>query len=151
MCWFKIIQLTNCGTLFDISNGAGNQNVFIQLNYNSLDLLGRIYTATNSKINIWTSNPMVLNNWYHAALTYDAGILSIYRDGVQAMNISGLSFSPRIRYSNYFGLSTWNEYLIGCLDEIKIFNRALTSAEILAEMNNVYYNKNHYKKILLNN
>ena len=94
---------------------------------------------------------MSLNKWYHAALTFGAGTLSIYRDGVQALNISGLSFTQRIRYTNYFGRSTWNEYLIGCLDEIKIFNRALTSAEILAEMNNVYHNNNHYKKLLLNN
>ncbi len=42
-----------------------------------------------------------------------------------------------VRTSCYFGKSNWNSDALfdGSLDDIKIFNKGLTSAEIQAEMN----------------
>ena len=85
--------------------------------------------ASNQNLNIGT--------WYHLTFTYsNAGIISLYTNGVQTGTISGVQLKSVIRVNNYIGKSAWNgdAYIKGLFDEIKIFNRALNSTQIISEM-----------------
>ena len=76
-----------------------------------------------------------VNTWSHLAATYDGSMLRLYVNGTQVgtRTVAGplLTSSGVLRLG---GNSVWGEYFSGRLDEIRIYNRALTTAEIQANM-----------------
>lgn len=101
-------------------------------------------TATTPGLNhpISGVTPIVNGTWYHAAMTYNGTKLQLYLNGVleaelsvsQAPNaavISPLSFATSIQ-SN--GL-TLQGFFNGALDEVRVWNTALTQVQIAANMN----------------
>ncbi len=87
------------------------------------------------------SSSAVVNNWTHIACQKSSSFLNMYIDGVlhasQSFNIFstnfGISGSVRIdNTSNLYigGYSTSGSCLTGSLDEIRIYNKALTGTEI---------------------
>ncbi len=91
----------------------------------------------------WTSNPseyldapttLSLNTWHHVVGTYEAGVKKLYVDGqlvgtdsTSGHNSFDIPFTVGRRDYN-----TNNNYFTGSIDETKIYNRALTAAEVLA-------------------
>jgi hypothetical protein len=78
--------------------------------------------------------PEMLGDWVHIAATYDAlaGQAYIYIDGVPGA-MAAIDTSRRIDIGNYSlgGNSLWNSrYFDGQIDEVRIYDDALTAAEI---------------------
>ena len=75
------------------------------------------------------------NVWTHVAGTYDGTTLRLYLDGVEVAStaISG-SIAPSTGPVRIGGNSIWGEYFQGRIDEVRIYDRALTSAEIQTDM-----------------
>jgi glucose/arabinose dehydrogenase len=79
---------------------------------------------------------IALNAWTHLAITYDGANVRLYVNGTQAgtlaatgtMATSGMPF--RIG-----GNSVWNEWFKGLIDELRVYNRALSASEIQNDMN----------------
>jgi hypothetical protein len=75
------------------------------------------------------------NTWYHAAVTYDGTTAKIYLNGaledskVSSMNMNTNSRVTIGRYQNPLNLGTYFHF-DGLIDEVEIFNRALSFAEI---------------------
>jgi hypothetical protein len=69
-------------------------------------------------------------------MTYGGGRLRIYVNGVQ---VSSSWVSGSIRTSSdpltIGGSTVWGRWFAGQLDEVRIYNRALTQSEIQAGMN----------------
>jgi uncharacterized repeat protein (TIGR03803 family) len=82
------------------------------------------------------STPLPTNSWVHVAATYDGTNMVIYRNGVQV----GLTVYPGIIATNsrpFFigrtdGGGVSSEYWNGLIDELSLYNRALSSNEIAA-------------------
>jgi len=75
------------------------------------------------------NNP--LSGWKHAASTWDGNILSIYIDGVfisDAILTSSYPFSPNFRVGHVGSLSTG--YFVGDIDDVGVWDRALTATEV---------------------
>lgn len=77
-----------------------------------------------------------LNGWHHATATWDGATIKLYKDGklVDSKSQSGtIGTSPVL----YIGRQPLNSarFFDGMLDEIKIYNYALTSSEVAADMN----------------
>ena len=74
--------------------------------------------------------------WSHVAATYDGSTLRLYVNGAQ---VGSLAASGTILTSNSAfrigGNSIWGEYFNGLIDEVRVYNRALTAGEIQADMN----------------
>ncbi len=74
------------------------------------------------------------NTWTHLAATYDGSTQKLYVNGVlvgsrsQTGAIALSSGALRIG-----GNSVWGEYFTGYIDEVRVYNRALTSTEITAD------------------
>ena len=77
--------------------------------------------------------------WSHLALTYDGTSLRLYVNGVLRSTLAAsggitTSTSPVRIGGNVVFSSPGTEYFAGLIDEVRIYNRALTAAEIAADM-----------------
>ncbi len=77
-----------------------------------------------------------LNAWTHLASTYDGASFKLYVNGSQ---VGSKAISGAIKASTnpltIGGNSVWGEYFSGRIDEVRIYNRALSQAEIQSDMN----------------
>jgi hypothetical protein len=77
-----------------------------------------------------------LNTWTHLAATYDGSTIRLYVNGSQVASTARTgaittSTSP-LRIG---GDSVWGEYFTGLIDEVRVYNRALSQTEIQTDMN----------------
>jgi glucose/arabinose dehydrogenase len=77
-----------------------------------------------------------LNTWTYLAATFDGTTLRLYVNGVQVGTraVSGalLTSTGVLRIG---GNSIWGEYFKGLIDEARVYNRALSQAELQTDMN----------------
>jgi subtilase family serine protease len=106
-------------------------------------LVANILDTTPAVHNI-TSNPgvVIADVWQHVALTYDrnSGSASIYLNGSVVVQANLGSFIPQTSFTNlllgghtlYGSVSNPSEVFSGGMDELSLYNRALSSNEIAA-------------------
>jgi hypothetical protein len=77
-----------------------------------------------------------LNTWTHLASTYDGTTLRLYVNGVQVASrtIAG-ALQTSANMLHIGGNAIWGEYFAGLIDEVRIYNHALTAAQIQSDMN----------------
>jgi hypothetical protein len=81
------------------------------------------------------SGVVPLNSWSHLAATYDGATLRLFVNGVQvgSQAVTG-ALAVSTGALRIGGNSVWGEYFQGRIDEVRIYNRALTAGEIQADM-----------------
>jgi len=105
----------------------------------TFDLINMVPTFYANTSGTAASSSVSTSQWSHVAATYNNGNVVVYVNGVQAGSSSG---NPSIATSSdlVIGLDTYifvcpgsYGYFNGKIDEVKIFNRALTSNEVQSE------------------
>ncbi len=81
-----------------------------------------------------------LNTWYHVSGVFDAGArtLDIYVNGVLNNGVLSGTVPTSIRNASVnanIGRRTGGFYINGVLDDVRVYNRALTGTEIQSDMN----------------
>ena len=75
------------------------------------------------------------STWTHLATTYDGGLLKLYVNGnlIRTTAVSGNIVEPGgpLRIG---GDSVWGEYFYGLIDEVRVYNMALTQPQIQTDM-----------------
>jgi hypothetical protein len=107
---------------------SGSQAMFIGMNGTTLD--GGAYGDDLEVPNFWD------NNWHFIALTYDGTTAKLYADGnLVASDTRNWNLVP---YECLIGEQVNNagEYWNGEIDDVRIYNRALSAAEIAALIGN---------------
>jgi len=93
-----------------------------------------IYGHVSSDVEAKGKAALALNVWTHVAGSYDGATLRIYVNGSQvgttALTGSLTSSSSPLRIG---GNSVWGEYFNGLIDEVRVYNRALSAAEIATD------------------
>jgi hypothetical protein len=90
----------------------------------------------NTDVAVNGSAALVLNAWSHLALTYNGSTMLLYINGVQRGSTAKAGAAPITSGVLSFGGNTvWGEYFAGSIDEIRIYNRSLSVAEITTDMN----------------
>jgi glucose/arabinose dehydrogenase len=78
---------------------------------------------------------LALNAWSHVAATYDGTTIRLYVNGTQvgtgAFAGSLLSTTGQLWIG---GNAVWSEWFAGTIDDVRVYNRALTAAQIQADM-----------------
>ena len=76
-----------------------------------------------------------LNTWTHLAETYDGSSVRLYVNGTLVSTTAAagslVSSSSPLRIG---GNSIWGEYFSGLIDEVRLYNRALSAGEIAQDM-----------------
>lgn len=76
-----------------------------------------------------------LNTWSHIAMTYDGANMRLYRNGVQVgLRAQTGSTAVSTGMLRIGGNAVWGEYFAGLIDEVRVYDRALTAAEIQSDM-----------------
>jgi hypothetical protein len=79
---------------------------------------------------------MAANTWVHVAMTYDGTTLRFYRNGTQVATAAASgAVSATTGALRIGGNSPWGDYFSGMIDEVRVYNRVLTAAEITTDMN----------------
>jgi hypothetical protein len=85
---------------------------------------------------VYGSSSLPVNTWSHLAATWDGTTLRVYVNGTQvaskAISQTTVTTTSPLRIG---GNSTWGEYFAGKIDEVRVYNRALSMSEIQTDMN----------------
>jgi hypothetical protein len=85
---------------------------------------------------LFGTSALPVNTWSYLAATYDRSTLRLYVNGVQ---VASKSATAAIAVSSnplrIGGNTTYGSYYNGVIDDVRIYNRALTQAEIQNDMN----------------
>ena len=76
-----------------------------------------------------------LNAWSHLAATYDGANLRLYVNGTQVSSkaVTG-TLTTSTGLLKIGGNAIWGEFFNGMIDEVRIYNRALSATELQADM-----------------
>ncbi|VVB69830.1 Concanavalin A-like lectin/glucanases superfamily protein [uncultured archaeon] len=114
---------------------ALSNNIFMNFRYGNVTLYQNDDSAYNYTVNVTNSSSFIFNNWNHIAITYNSNVYNSYVNLNSVTGFTQNSSSPSVPlrdptdlgYANMLSLNiTGNVYL----DELKIYNRALTLSEI---------------------
>ena len=141
LTWVKIKQISYQARLIEVSNGRNNNNLAFILNYQStLSPYFRLFSGSTTISLLKSSQQLEKDKWQHVTFVLSLPNVFIYIDGQLVGNDTATDIPMNVTRSvNYLGRSMWSSLdtdLNADLDELKIFNRALTKDEILFEMNN---------------
>jgi hypothetical protein len=86
-------------------------------------------------VGLASPSALAANQWSHVALTYDNVRMRLYVNGVQASErtVTG-AIATSTAALRFGGNSIWSEFFQGQIDEIRLHNRALSLAEVQADM-----------------
>ncbi len=106
----------------DLAYGLyANENVSLPISY----IKTQNYNTAQGK------NPLPLNQWSHVVTTYNGQYQQLYINGVMiAQSPLGSLIPQTTGVLRIGGNSIWGEYFNGYIDEVRIYNRALTLAEV---------------------
>lgn len=134
---FWVYPRTNSSGWPDFDGYAGFRNdlnadfYLLQLGSNNIE--ARFRNSAGTDYTITYNGNLNLNSWNHLVLTYNGSTLSLYHDGSFASSIpANGSFNSANEALNigFTPFSGNNFYLNGRLDDLGLWNRALTSTEV---------------------
>ena len=135
--WVKPAQLgtTNWRTVVLKQNSANSYFTYaLYANNNTSTPSGHVYVGGD--VDTRGASQLPLNAWTHLAATYDGSTLRIYVNGTLASSkaIAGsmLAGTGVLRIG---GNSIWSEWFSGLIDEVRVYNRALSGSELQTDMN----------------
>ncbi|MBN2745008.1 MAG: leucine-rich repeat protein [Marinilabiliaceae bacterium] len=135
--WVKFDQFKDLARVFTFapSQADGSNNLMLSASGTT----GLIMAEVNVD-KVTTTTPLQTNKWYFLTLTVTSGgVTTIYVDGVSAASKTLTAPANIARNTCYLGNSSYDEArgLNGSLDEVSIWSRALSAAEIAGIMNGI--------------
>jgi Concanavalin A-like lectin/glucanases superfamily/Bacterial Ig domain len=94
-----------------------------------------LYTTT-SQPSVTGTAAVAVNTWTHLAATYDGTTVRMYVNGTQTGSraISG-ALAAGTGPLKIGGNALWGEYFAGLIDDVRVYNRALSAGELQQDMN----------------
>jgi len=139
-CWVFPTQNANWPNMEAIAGFRDNaQCDFYLLQTYGTTMEGRFRNSANTIFTLDSVGLLTLNAWQHVALTYDGSQLAMYHNGVSVGSIpaNGLitTTTGMFRIGNMPIPGSTEIFLDGKVDEVTLWSRGLTAAEVACIMN----------------
>jgi hypothetical protein len=110
------------GLIYSLYANESTQRALTQLNI-------------GGELNAWSTTQLPLNTWSHIAGTWDGTTLKMWVNGVLAGSraVTG-TLTNSTGVLRIGGNSIWSEWFAGRIDEVRVYNRALSQAQLQADM-----------------
>jgi hypothetical protein len=97
---------------------------------------GHVLPAGQTTDQLVRGSPVTpVGTWTHVAATYDGSTLRVYvNGGLQGSKAVSGPIQTSGGPLRLGGNSVWGEWFAGLIDDVRVYNRALGAAEILADM-----------------
>ena len=132
MLWCRPATLH--GGLINWSVGGGNLDERLVLGIHTYrpSILTGVYLSDGKRWQSAHSEPLKADEWTHLILTFDGNAVSVYRDAIL------VTYSRQAVMPNITDIPLWlgrcqgmgKEYFHGLVDEVRIYNRALSLDEV---------------------
>ena len=122
------VKTTSSGLFFFFGNGGLNASFYINVNSNGTITVGEF------DFDLYTSTATVNNGgWHHVAFTSDGTTSKLYIDGLESNSATNtFAISADIME---LGRGTASYYFPGSLDQVRIFNSALSAGNVTSLYN----------------
>lgn len=142
MIWLKVFSISNHQRIIEFGNGINNNNIGIGIHRNGTSIVISLlqFKSRTFFSCVLSSSNFQLNEWKHLAVSVGELKSSLYVNGVEAVSCPNfpLNLERVQRSKNFIGGTAWEKHVYtnfhGRLDDLKIFNRELSSQEIVEEM-----------------
>jgi len=129
--WINPAQLPGAGQRAGIADMNGQWGLFVH------EPTGRLQCTMVGGVSMQIDANIAANTWTHVACTYDAGTTTIYVNGVNRFQQGG---GGALSTGGTSGISLGADNppgsgsrLIGLIDQVRLFSRARTAAEVCAD------------------
>jgi len=119
-------------------NAVGDNGTFIYQNVKyivSIDAQGRpgfaLYTPVWKSLNSGYTNRVLDTDWHHVVMTYDGSMMKLYLDGLLRTYTANTGNLQASSSDVYIGKQTPINPFKGTIDEMLVYDRALTDTEVL--------------------
>ena len=131
--WGKWNSLNNWSRLLDFGSAVGGAGYgFLIANNNTTSQMNFSYECGSGSVNV-NIGTIVLNTWYHIAVTFQGTNIKIYLNGTLVKTVtSAASVGGHTLNYNYLGKSNWSQdaLLNGKLNDFRIYDHCLTAKEV---------------------
>jgi len=93
-------------------------------------IMGFQFNATGGRVWVYVNQNLAIGEWYHIAASHDGATVKCYLDGVETDSAPMTDFAGGPS-SLLIGSDGWRSDWIGSIDEVVIYDRALSAGEIL--------------------
>lgn len=127
--WFKAKDVGGANRKLFFKNGVYDIG---------LDSSGQLFAEVTGVNNfgIFSSRNMGDNTWHHFVITYDGSTAAAYLDGVSIASTPVVGAPSVVSNANNLGfgqhVANANEWYLGLMDDVRIYNTGLTSAQVTA-------------------
>jgi chitodextrinase len=131
--WVRPSSLGSSWRTVAMKEQPGNLAYALYANSDTLGASGHVYV--DSDVDARAPGRLPLNDWTHLATTYDGASLRLYANGVE---VSRRALSGNVATSagplRLGGNSVWNEWFSGTIDEVRVYDRALSAGQVRKDM-----------------
>ena len=113
--------------------------------YGLFVLNNTVYVITWGVINWNTGVTLIPNTWFHITFTFDGTTQRIYKNGILAASVNaGYGYASGFAAIGYNAQCSECGYFNGLIDELKVFNIALSASQVLQQYNLKPLSKTYY-------
>jgi|GEM_PF-1526118 len=135
--------IVNKGGFQSDTAGTPQQNYGIWITGSNQGVRGKVqagFEDANGR-DYFVTSPNTYNdgNWHYAVVTYDGSVLRLYVDGSLVATMSNITATPHTNNTPLVigkDSNGNNRYFIGDIDEVRVYNRALSAQEVSDAYNN---------------
>ncbi|MBM4225487.1 MAG: hypothetical protein FJ167_12080, partial [Gammaproteobacteria bacterium] len=130
--WIKLASNSPVGTIYSDTSVANHNDFIVAANSDTIRIRADKSGATLGSVQPWSAGS---GRWRHLVFAMGATNSVIYLDGVPVVDVAGSGSNVGFHTDVWIGAEyyhTGRDYFRGALDEIRIYNRALSANEVTA-------------------